>query len=382
MGSWIVAQSDGTVRAEPPVERGKRNVVSALAVEIVDRDKNPLPEIKFARMKDSLGDDGTLDPEKDNDRFYVRIPNGKSLGNVSLEVGTAENPDNAYNDKPTKITLIPDGDDLISKPLLLVSDAVDDNHDSADDAPEDQTHRSQLGGKFQVSSVTIDGEKHNIGSKFQIQKPKKVTFTVVVFQGPGQTTTKEDVELEIETVVRERFAQVGIWFDHHVVEKPWDPQYAKAHENSETDIHSPFFIRRFGNGALYIPWGARKLMDDHGTPTGEDLFVFVTPTLRRMDPDTLGIPLNGVGLHWSVDWPYLDVKYRNNAFLVGSNPGHWTLSHEVGHLYTDKGHYGQDYAHGEAPHKVGHNLMRAGVSSDTSITGPKRLYKSQDRQSE
>jgi hypothetical protein len=40
MGSWIVAQSDGTVRVEPPVERGKRNVVSVLAVElkVVNRD--------------------------------------------------------------------------------------------------------------------------------------------------------------------------------------------------------------------------------------------------------------------------------------------------------------------------------------------------------
>jgi len=38
MGSWIVAQSDGTVRAEPPVERGKRNAVSALAVEFEDEE--------------------------------------------------------------------------------------------------------------------------------------------------------------------------------------------------------------------------------------------------------------------------------------------------------------------------------------------------------
>ena len=36
MGSWIVAQSDGTVRAEPPVERGKRNVVGATAGELID----------------------------------------------------------------------------------------------------------------------------------------------------------------------------------------------------------------------------------------------------------------------------------------------------------------------------------------------------------
>ena len=50
------------------------------------------------------------------------------MGAVSIKVSTVENPEATYNDDETEIDLQVDGDDLITKSMLLVSDDVDDDH--------------------------------------------------------------------------------------------------------------------------------------------------------------------------------------------------------------------------------------------------------------
>jgi hypothetical protein len=103
MGSWIVAQSDGTVRVEPPVERGKRNVVSVLAVDlkiwngqnaanpVPDPDKFSLGAFTTANLNDTDGD-GIIDKDdpdvpREVDLMQLYIGGYKGLkGRVKLTI--------------------------------------------------------------------------------------------------------------------------------------------------------------------------------------------------------------------------------------------------------------------------------------------------------
>lgn len=354
-----------------------------LPIQVVGEDKMPADDLKFARMEDSLDAGGQLDPELDEDRFYIRIPEagGLNLGEVSVEVATVQNPKSNYDDSPTKMIFEAEGGDLITKPMILVSDFEDDDHDGNDNATDDQTHIAQPGGRLRLTKLSIGESQNDLDMRHQIVRPRTVLLKVVVFSGSGQPQTKQSIEAIIDEYVNERFAQVGIRFQRWVTEEPWDGDYSKIHEGGGAGSPtSPFYIRRWDSqsNGLFIPWGARKLMDDFGTPATNDYHVFVTPNL--WDQKSVGSAklIAGVAFHNSISWGYLDNKYKNNIIVSGSGMGDLTLAHEFGHLFTDKVHYGIDYDIGSPAHKIEHNLMKESPGSDVSLQGPKRIYKSQD----
>jgi hypothetical protein len=360
---------------KPEIVEGKITGVELVPVEIVDKDYKALEKMRFARMEESLTADGNLEPMHDDDRFYVQVSGPESLGEIKIKLGTVENPEEEkYNDNPTEISLTYKDGVWRTKALLLVSDSIDDSHDASDDDIDDQTHLGQAGGKVQISSINIEGKESIADLKVPIRKRDELSLNVIVFEGAG--LTKAAVEKHIDQFVRERFAQTGLRITHSVTEKPW---------NSSFGSHATFYLRdQNSDNEFFITSGAENLMNVHGTDTLADVTVFVTGTLWVKNEDGTPNSIGGVGLHKSIAWPYLKGKYRNNIFLNGGTPATWTLSHEVGHLYTDKVHYGESYSKDADPHLIMHNLMRKDqpIPSDTTIEGPKRIYVDQDPYSE
>ena len=77
--------------------------------------------------------------------------------------------------------------------------------------------------------------------------------------------------------------------------------------------------------------------------------------------------------------PPQGVGYRNKIFLSGSYQKVFTLPHELGHLLTNQGHYGEDYETSKPTHIKQHNLMRYGTNGVSQhVTDSKRLYGLQD----
>ena len=360
---------------KPEIVEGKITGVSLFPVEIVDNDYKALEKMRFARMEESLTADGNLEPMHDDDRFYVQVSGPESLGEIKIKLGTVENPEEEkYNDNPTEISLTYKDGVWRTKALVLVSDSIDDSHDGSDDDIDDQTHLGQAGGKVQISSINIEGKESIADLKVPIRKRDELSLNVIAFEGAG--LTKAAVEKHIDQFVRERFAQTGLRITHSVTEKPW---------NSSFGSHATFYLRdQNSDNEFLITSGAENLMNAHGTDTLTDVTVFVTGTLLVKNEDGTPNSIGGVGLHKSIAWPYLKGKYRNNIFLNGGTPATWTLSHEVGHLYTDKVHYGESYSKDADPHLIMHNLMRKDqpILSDTTIEGPKRIYVDQDPYSE
>ena len=219
---------DLTYKANLAADGGEYSVkdtvgVTLLPIEIVDKDKKAVTKLKVGKMAETgvlsgTGSSATLDIDKDSDRFYVRIPGAASMGAVSIKVATVENPDTAYNDDETEIEMQVEGNDLITKSMLLVSDDTDDDHqvDSiADDAKNDRTHKIQLGGKFQVKSIKISGTDHQADIKTLVQVKKTFDINIVILRDKLQSAggvpliSTNDVQ-SFWKIANERYSQVGV----------------------------------------------------------------------------------------------------------------------------------------------------------------------------
>jgi hypothetical protein len=159
----------------------------------------------------------------DKDRFYIRIPGGNSLGVEAFKIATEDCPDSSYNDDPTTVPLMADGDDTISDSMILVSDNDDDNYAGSgvgvDDQEGDRTHKVQLGGKLVIKSITINGEDHDLNMKIPVAVRKVLPVDFIRMNVPGVRPLAEIEQLV--KIVNERYAQVGLRVNATIKEIPW-----------------------------------------------------------------------------------------------------------------------------------------------------------------
>ena len=227
MEDWITI-SGGVVRVVAPVpERDTVDAVSLVPVEILDKDKKALSKLKIAKMEEPgvlvvSGSSVTLNPERDSDRFYIRIPGGAGFGPSTVTLATIENPDGGYNDDPTEIDFQVEGADLITKSMLLVSDNVDDDYKVdgiADDVKNDRTHKVQLGGEVQINGLNLAGAECQVDVRTPVPVEKTVKVHAYILQeGMLYNTPVVDaaiVESDMKRV-QERFAQCQIKIEYAV----------------------------------------------------------------------------------------------------------------------------------------------------------------------
>jgi hypothetical protein len=334
-------------------------------VDIVDKNKKSLTELKVGKMEKALTPAGVLDIDKDEDCFFVRISGAATLNSASIKLGTVENPDTKYNDDETEIEMEVDGNDLITKSMLLVSDDVDDiyagNNVGADDDKNDRTHKIQLGGSVKINTVQIDGVDYLIDLKTPVKVKRVVAVTALVF--PDSNITKPQVMAEF-AVANERFAQIGIKLNVTVLQA----SYPAGITNSKISIGKYIFGSGKGKPLLEL----RSYMNKYGTTGNEqDLRVFYCSKLLRGRR-------GGEALAYRNAFAVTGGKgYANNVFINQSLKSIFTLPHEIGHTLTNLNHYGTNYS--KSATDVPINLIRGGGTSEkNTISASKRLVKSQE----
>jgi hypothetical protein len=328
--------------------------------QILDKDKNPITELKVGKMAESgvlsgTGSSATLDIDKDSDRFYVRIPGAASMGAVSIKVATVDNPDANYNDDETEIDMQVEGNVLISKSMLLVSDDADDDHqvDSiSDDGKNDRTHKVQLGGKFQVKSIKIGSIEHQTDIKTPVPVQKTVNFEVIILRqaaGGAPVIDQADVENDLK-IAQERYAQTGIklTWSINISDPPAGVDLADG-------------LTEFTSNTPTVE--EKALFDGLGTASSNDIQVFYVNFLHpapgskgeAFPPSYFSLPN--------------DAQYTNNVVMSASQRGPFTLPHELGHiLLNDESHDSESI-----------RLMRNGTSLTNGLSESKRISSSQEQ---
>jgi hypothetical protein len=356
--------------SEPPDENYNLDTqVSLIPVEIVDNNKNPISKLKVGKMSETgvlsgTGASAVLDIDKDSDRFFVRVKGGAAMGGISVKVSTTDNPETAYNDNATQIDLVTDGEDAISKSMLLVSDDVDDDHPVdaiADDATGDRTHKIQLGGNFKIEGIKIGtGGWQTMDAKTPVPVLKTVTLNVAILRdkpaSEGGTLAVSSSTL-IETHLKraqERYAQTGVKLSWSVAEAA-----TQTSVNLEDGL-----APRASDGSISEE---KTVISDLGTSSESDIHIFYAriftgaPTLYGESLMNFSAPQNTA---------------NNNIFMSGTRAetgpfASIILAHELGHLLTTGGHESDT-----------HNIMAGGniYLFHGNISDSKRFTKAQAEQ--
>ncbi|MEI6736612.1 MAG: hypothetical protein WCL31_06820, partial [Actinomycetes bacterium] len=333
--------------------------VILLPIKLLDKDKNPIDELKIGKMEDTgvlSGAEGstTLNIDNDRDRFYVQIPGAGSLGPVSISVATAENSVTSYDDDATEIDMNVDGNDLITQPMLLVSDDIDDDYlvdGVADDAKNDRTHIVQLGGKFQIKNITIGGTEYETDIKTPIPVKKTVTLGVVILRnkallnGGVPVILQADVEADLK-IAQERYAQTGIKLEWSITTE--DPPAGVNLVDGLSEYSAP------------------------GSPTSEETALFDGTFVTATQDDIQVIYVNNFspapGSSGEAFWrAAFSAPLSDNVIISASGRKPFTLAHEVGHLLENSGNHVSSTV----------NLLRSGTSTSNSIGASKRLTDAQ-----
>lgn len=384
-----------TTKTSTPANANGNNELSPLPVEILTAPEGSTSEgyssdlaaatsLKIGKMEKSLDQTHSLHIDKDPDRFFVRI-RGLAAGTttVKVKISTAENLVAKYNDNPTLITLVANGNDFVSKSLLLVADDKDDDYTNgeigADDTDnvDDRTLKVQLGGKFRVNALVINGVEYPTQVDIPVPARRRLTANVI-FLGAAKDSAPQFQR--IFEITKERYAQVGV----DVV--------LNQHNLPVPNGVDPNNVGPGGGGNL-VPEDVKKIVDAAAAAgLRTDVLIVVVPRgIFDYDPNAKGkayIPKKY--------WPQSEAAYVNVACISVATvlPSNriYTVAHELGHILTNEYHYGEEIGYGGGStgptvpqHLIDHNLMRGneestGTSENEEIGASKRLYKlQQDR---
>lgn len=253
--------------------------------------------------------------------FSPFFSNGTKLGGVSVKVSTTDNPDSAYNDMITRIDLQPDGDDAISKSMLLVSDDVDDDEPVdgiADNAPGDRTYKIQLGGNFTINAIKVGtGDWATLDVRKPVPVEKTASLSVVILRQTaggtpviGQPAVEDDLK-----VCQERYATIGVKLSWSITTA--DPPAGVDLSNGLTEYS--------GN----TPTSEEKaLMDGLGTSATTDFHVFY---VNSLSDGSLGESFSP-----SQFSQLADQRYTNNV-IIPANRSFFAPPHELGHIFLNDG---------------------------------------------
>jgi hypothetical protein len=318
----------------------------------------PLSCLKIAKMTEegvltSTNSVPFLDIDKDRDRFYIRVPEGASLGGVSVKVSTEGGIRYRYDNDITQINLQDVNGDAISKSLMLVSDDVDDDFpvdNIADDNEGDRTYIASLGSNFVINQIKIGaGPWRSVNLKSPIPASVSVDVNVVILKDSvgGEPVITESEALHEMFVVQERFAQAQLKVDFTITIK--DPPEG-------VDLLDGLHFSQIITTAEEI-----AVMEGLGTNELNDVYVFFVNFFRP--PGATGYAR--IPLKLGPNDPTM--KYINNAFISVDAKTRSTVSHELGHIFIN-----QD----EDDNPI--NLMYLLYDDTNTILSKKRLYDRQD----
>jgi hypothetical protein len=342
--------------------------VKLAPLEVVNNLMKPVTELKVAKMTDSevLSCNGTLNPDKDTDRFYIRITGAACLGATTVKLGTINNPDASYNDAATELDLTVSGGDLVSKSLLLVSDDTDDNIaiDSCEDNEKnDRTYKIQLTGKLKISAIKIGNNSEQIIDKsvpVNVKKTVKLKMANcqygLLFHDPCWS---DELVASSKKVLKERYAQIGVMLDIADASGPDVGVYGWVDDY-------PSLV----NGVLNIPDETKDILNASPSPKADEITAYLVVRLGDSGHLSHGVSLAPKYLN-SAD---KTAGYGNRLFVSNSSVGYahkFTASHELLHILLDAAH--GDYTTNDQM------LFQAPTSDQDSIDATKRIPNNQQQ---
>jgi hypothetical protein len=310
-----------------------------------------------------------LDIDKDSDRFFVRIPGGASMGNISIKVSSSDNTNSTYNDNATQIDLHAYGNDAISKSMLLVSDDVDDDYavDSvADDEIGDRTHMIQLGRNFKIESIKIGAnawQSINVKIAVPVMKTVKVKFVNCQKAAISPCWTQSEITIA-KKFMEERYAQTGIKLEFSEIAGPWISVSGWLAEGQ--------FPTEVINGILSIPQKTKDIVDQGPFIQPTEVAVYLVTRL-----DGSGIySYHGVSIPPTYLGGLEKIVYGNKILVGSAGSGYsnnFTSSHELLHILLDAVH-GVYQTEFDDPTMLWHTPG----TNNNSIIATKRISQKQD----
>ncbi|MBX7156770.1 MAG: hypothetical protein K1X66_00080 [Verrucomicrobiae bacterium] len=196
------------------------------ALQILDFKGKKAASLDIANLHDSLqaSDKSSIanskfNPEKSNDRFYLRYENpalaGKGFIVANIESSNPTNPDSSYQDS-TLVYLYEDPQQpgtFYSKPIVLVSNRSFDNYPlngHKDNDPKDQTVLAELGSQITVTyQDDVVGKQETASVSVPIKKVMEVQPFLVRDKKGRLLSTEKDAEKKT-ALMQESLAPAGI----------------------------------------------------------------------------------------------------------------------------------------------------------------------------
>ncbi len=255
----------------------------------------------------------------DVDRFYINIPGGTSLGVVSANVSTVDNPDSDYDDPPHPVSMYVADDQTSawSDYMILVADEVDNEFSDfgagVNDQLNDRTHLIQLGGNLKIDSIKMGNRDYEVNLKIPV-RPKKHLEVDFIRMNVENTYTIPQIEEAIK-VTKELYAQVGVKIIDKLKNKEW-PEGLTT-ESGILDIFDTTEQQPFIG------------------PLTQDYFHFIDSTDNEgvnMYFIRAAYPARGISITMSqllLEDSEIEMKYFNKAFInsvyaqiIGNTPAH------------------------------------------------------------
>lgn len=299
--------------------------------------------VRFCRWSSAFPN-GSFDQnfyKTDRDRFHIRI-RGEIPGLSMITINTQNILRTVKGGKFTKkpkgdgvieVAMQKENGDMISNPVLLVSDSDDDtkfNGDGTDDGKDDATLQGVFNGKINVVFPELGNATH----EFNTMKPLGRIKVNIAYCSPKEGLIPQDIRNLINLQVlkaKKAYRQVGvelmvtdIWpykipddeADKFVEEPP-----IPAPETSKEGIHNKIASRRLMNNL-------QKSKNDmgHTIPQDEILVGFVDGIVRTPEFPFTAV----VGFSYGGP-PIIMSLWKNNR------KDHFALAHELGHIVAGVG---------------------------------------------
>ncbi|MBX7157252.1 MAG: hypothetical protein K1X66_02530 [Verrucomicrobiae bacterium] len=321
-------------------------------LEILDHTQQPVSDLRVGKMEGAIKNTflgKKLNPDLDQDRFYVRLQDealtGK--GQVSVKLSTVNaSGQNKESNVEVKLKESPPGSGtFISDSLLLVSDRWDDKK------RVDKVKDNHLGDRtFQVGlgdRVEVEYPSSNLCAIAQVPVQQQLPIDIVVLRDkPGGNPVISNNKLQEEIKrTQERFAQLGIEIipNIQVVDPPPKTKLSSGQEiNLGNGVQSPTEIQWLDN-QLGTPFDSQRLqvfyVSDFNLPT----------TMAGEKADGIGLKEQGIiVIDAKSDLPY-------------------ALAHEIGHTL-------------DLGHATNKNVMVDKPSTSQGFGGDKRFTQTQEQQ--
>lgn len=340
----------------------------------------PARGLRIGKMERSLDQSHALHIAKDADRFYFRVQGlTQSAGGMAVKarVSTVDNPEPGYNDDPTWVDMIVQSGEFTSRSLLLVADTKDDEYYAsgavdigADNTSggNDRTHKVQLGGKFMVDAIEMQGLQ--LPTQFTLPVPARRRLTSNFLYLGAASANRPLLQRHLQ-IVKERYAQLGvdIVLNEHDLPVPAGVDQENVGEQSGDVMQS-------------VHPDVKKIVDAATMASlRSQVLLIAVPNLRAPGVAGHAYPPRGGGSA-GIDMQYRDVALISVQDVLTENKL-YTVAHELGHLLTNAGHYGEEFGYGKdntgpvPQHLIDHNLMKSQTSTDEEIGASKRLYQHQ-----